>query len=166
MKKITLAALLVGAILTGCTNRKEKMISIAKENLEQNVAYPKQLKLIGISEPDSAFGENYYTKDEIRGIMNIMAQVSTSIMKRTKNMTTFNPEDTYVMALAERQMAATSDIRSMILQSEKKGEWSGWKIKIDYQCADKDGIRYKAERWMFFDKKGEKITKTFELPLP
>ena len=166
MKKILSLVIVATGLFVQCTDNKEEMVELAKHGLTQSVAFPEQLKILGVSEPDSAFGADYYTKKEIRGIMTMMAKVSAFIMKRTNNMTAFNPEDVEVMELAERQMAATAAIRSMIMQSEKKGEWSGWKVKIDYQCKNKNGHQYRAEKWFFLDKAGKRVEKTFELPLP
>ena len=67
-----------------------------------------------------------------------MNQVSDSIMRRTNNMTEFHPDDLYVIGMAERQMKATSEIRSLIYNAGKKGSWSGWKVKIDYQSRDRN----------------------------
>ena len=153
MKKILGLAIVATGLFAQCTDNKEEMVELAKHGLTQSVAFPEQLKILGVSEPDSAFGADYYTKKEIRGIMTMMAKVSAFIMKRTNNMTAFNPEDVEVMELAERQMAATAAIRSMIMQ-------------IDYQCKNKNGHQYRAEKWFFLDKAGKRIEKTFELPLP
>jgi len=152
-------------ILASC-DQKGKMISMAEENLRQTVDYPKQLKILAVSEPDSAFGNGYFSQKEIKGMVTVMQKVTEDIMKRTNNMSQFDPTDHYVMDMAERQMRAMSDIRSLVRHSEKKGEWSGWKIKVDFEAKSKNGIGYKAERWFFFDKKGESILQTLELPLP
>ena len=151
--------------LVSC-DKKGQMVSLAEENIRQTVDYPKQLKIIAVSEPDSAFGIHYFTPKEVKGMMLMMQQVSESIMKRTNNMTEFNPDDHYVMELAERQMRAMTEIRTMIRQTGNKGEWSGWKIKVDYEARNKDGLPYKAERWLFLDKDGKNIFNTFEIPIP
>lgn len=158
---MTLAMLL----LVAC-DKKEEMAKLAEMNIRQTVEYPKYLKIIGISEPDSAFGTSYFTQKEIQGMMTVMQQVSEDIMKRTKNMTEFNPDDHYVIDMAERQMQAMSEIRSMVRQANGKGQWSGWKIKVDYQARNRHGLDYRAERWLFLDKEGKTVFKTFELPLP
>ena len=102
----------------------------------------------------------------MKGMLAVMQEVTNEIMERTDNMTSFNPEDRYVMDMAERQMKAMSEMRSMVRQASRKGEWSGWKVKVDYQCKNNNGIDYKAERWFFLDKDGKAIFSTFELPLP
>lgn len=164
MKKILyfMSAML---FLVSC-DRKGQMVSLAEENIRQSVDYPKELKIIAVSEPDSAFGIHYFTQKEVKGMMLMMQKVSESIMKRTNNMTEFNPEDHYVMELAERQMRAMSEILAMIHQTGRKGEWSGWKIKVDYEARNKDGVPYKAERWLFLDKDGKNIFNSFEIPIP
>lgn len=163
----TLLLLMLACItLVSCGPSKSKMTSLAKENLELSVDYPKQIQIIAISEPDSAFGTGYFTDKEVKGMMQTMKVVADTIMKRTGNMSKFDPDDYYVVSLAERQMRGMSEIRSMIMKSDKKGAFSGWKVKIDYSCVDKDGIPYRAERWFFIDKEVKQVYKTFELPLP
>ena len=100
------------ALLMSCGNSSEKMKQLAKENLELSVDYPKQLRVLAVSEPDSAFGAGYFTKDEVKGMLKTMQVVTDTIMKRTDNMSRFNPADHYVVSLAERQMRSMAEIRS------------------------------------------------------
>lgn len=165
MKKILL--LMLGCVtLMSCGPSKGKMKDLAKENIELSVYYPKQLKIIAVSEPDSAFGVGYFTEKETQGMLYTMKSVTDTIMKRTSNMSKFNPDDHYVVSLAERQMRGMAEISSMIMKSDKKGDFSGWKVKIDYSCVDENGIPYRAERWCFIDKDVKQVYKTFELPIP
>ena len=154
------------ALLVSCGNSSEKMKKLAKENLELSVDYPKQLRVLAVSEPDSAFRAGYFTKDEVKGMLKTMQVVTDTIMKRTGNMSRFNPADHYVVSLAERQMRSMTEIRSLIMKGDKKGEFSGWKVKIDYQCVDAAGLPYRSERWCFIDKEGRQVYKSFELPKP
>lgn len=165
MKK-SLLLLMGAALLMSCGNSSEKMKKLAKENLELSVDYPKQLCVLAVSEPDSAFGAWYFTKDEVKGMLKTMQVVTDTIMKRTDNMSRFNPADHYVVSLAERQMRSMAEIRSLIMKGDKKGEFSGWKVKIDYQCVDAAGLPYRSERWCFIDKEGRQVYKSFELPIP
>ena len=165
MKK-SLLLLMGAALLVSCGNSSEKMKKLAKENLELSVDYPKQLRVLAVSEPDSAFRAGYFTKDEVKGMLKTMQVVTDTIMKRTDNMSRFNPADHYVVNLAERQMRSMAEIRSLIMKGDKKGEFSGWKVKIDYQCVDAAGLPYRSERWCFIDKEGKQVYKSFELPIP
>ena len=165
MKK-SLLLLMGAALLMSCGNSSEKMKRLAKENLELSVDYPKQLRVLAVSEPDSAFGASYFTKDEVKGMLRTMQVVTDTIMKRTDNMSNFNPADHYVISLAERQMRSMAEIRSLIMKGDKKGEFSGWKVKIDYQCVDAAGLPYRSERWCIIDKEGRQVYKSFELPIP
>lgn len=157
---------IVAAVIVSCTDRKQKLQRLAEENLRQSVEYPHQLQILGISEPDSAFGVNYFSQKEKEGILRIMRSVTDSIMRRTHNMESLDMGDFYVMDLAERQMRANAEIQDMVRQSKVKGEWSGWKVKVDYAAKSHHGLDYHAERWFFFDKKGISIVRTLELPLP
>ena len=165
MKK-SLLLLMGAALLVSCGNSSEKMKKLAKENLELSVDYPKQLRVLAVSEPDSTFRAGYFTKDEVKGMLKTMQVVTDTIMKRTGNMSRFNPADHYVVSLAERQMRSMAEIRSLIMKGDKKGEFSGWKVKIDYQCVDAAGLPYRSERWCFIDKEGRQVYKSFELPKP
>ena len=53
MKK-SLLLLMGAALLMSCGNSSEKMKRLAWENLELSVDYPKQLRVLAVSEPDSA----------------------------------------------------------------------------------------------------------------
>ena len=167
MKRQSIIYLVVALLcLTGCTNKRHALKQLAVENLKQSVEYPKQLQVMAISELDSAFGFSYFSQKEKAGIVRIMKSVTDSIMRRTDNMQSLDINDFYVMDLAERQMRANSDIRQMINQATDKKEWTGWKVKIDYQAVTHHGMKYNAERWFFISIDGKAVVRTFELPLP
>lgn len=165
MNKTILLALCCAFLCSGCTDKKEQMVGLAKATLEKSVKKPETLNIIGMTQPDSTFG-SYYTANEIQGILKIMNRVTETIMKRTAYMTKFDPEDSYVMSLATRQMAAGAEMVEKGMQSDKKEAWNGWKVKLDYACKDDVGDDCRAEKWYFFDKTGEHITDSLELPLP
>lgn len=163
MKKMILAVAVVLS-LTACTNKSQQMKELAEMSLRQSV--DGDVKILGVSEPDSAFGSKYMRPDEKKGMVQTLNKVTEVIMKRTKNMTEFNPDDSYVINLAERQMRANAELRDMLYQSDIKGEWSGWKVKIDFQAKDHQGQEYRAERWFYLNKEGGVVFKTLEFPLP
>ena len=165
MKKLIIAvAVLLG--MTACSDKRQQMVELAEMSLRQSLGENAQVKIIGINDPDSAFGNSYLSPEEKTAVMATMKKVTEKIMSRTENMTTFDPNDAYVINLAERQMRANSDLRSMLFDCDTKGEWSGWKVKIDYEAHDGHGQDIRAERWFFLDKEGSVIFKTIELPLP
>ena len=156
----------IAVLMASCSDKKKELQQLAEENLRLSVEYPKQLDIVAISEPDSAFGFSYFSQKEKAGIVRIMKSVTDSIMKRTDNMQSLDINDFYVMNLAERQMRANSDIRQMLSQATGKKEWTGWKVKIDYQAVTHHGMKYNAERWFFISMDGKAVVRTFELPLP
>ena len=167
MKRQSIIYLVVALLcLTGCTNKRHALKQLAVENLKQSVEYPKQLQVMAISEPDSAFGFSYFSQKEKAGIVRIMKSVTDSIMRRTDNMQSLDINDFYVMDLAERQMRANSDIRQMLSLATDKQEWTGWKVKIDYRAVTHHGMKYNTERWFFISRDGKAVVRTFELPLP
>lgn len=165
MKKTTIifAALLLFA---SCGDMKSRMQDKAQENLVASLDYPKQLKIMAVSQPDSAFGVSYFTREEMTGMLRVMSKVTKQLMAKTGNGENLSNIDPYTMSLARRQMSAASEVQGMIFKNVPKGDWSGWKVKIDYQGVDRNGIPFRAERWVFFDQKGKDVVKTFEIPLP
>lgn len=165
MKKISFVILAL-LLLVSCGDFKSQMKEKAKENLVASMDYPKQLKISAISEPDSAYGVSYFSKKEMTSILTLMSRVTNQLMEKTKDVEDFSRLDPATMSLARRQMTAANEVQDMIFKNVPKGEWSGWKVKIDYQCADRNGVVYRAERWVFFDRKGKDVVKIFEIPLP
>lgn len=165
MRKITIIAL-AALMLAACASKKRGYVNRAVQNLEASLDYPKQMKIIATSDADSAFGVNYFTPAEMRGMLNITGKVTKILSDKTNNLTDMSKLDPYTANLMQRQMRAISDIQSMVYRGTPKGEWSGWKVKIDYECVDKFNVKYRAERWVFLDRDGKEIVKTFEIPLP
>ena len=92
----------IAVLMASCSDKKKELQQLAEENLRLSVEYPKQLDIVAISEPDSAFGFSYFSQKEKAGIVRIMKSVTDSIMKRTDNMESLDINDFYVMDLAER----------------------------------------------------------------
>lgn len=167
MKKLSTIATVISCIVLGsCSPSKSGMVHKAKQNLEASLDYPKQLKLTAHTEPDSAFGVNYFTRKEITGMLKVLDVVTKNLMAKTQGVTDISNADVYTVNLMRRQMNAATEVQSMIFKNTPKGEWSGWKVKLDYESVDKDGMKYRAERWVFFDREGKDVVKTFEIPLP
>ena len=158
-------ALLAVLMMVSCDSKK-RITSLAESDVMEHTDCQGKPEIIGISEPDSAFGTGYLSQKEKESLMSVMQKVTETIMKRTSGMTEFNPDDKYVIDLAERQMKAMSELRSTIYDSDKKGEWSGWKVRVDYQAKGKNDVEYKAERWLFIDKDGKEVMRSFDIPLP
>ena len=67
MKKLILAvAVLLG--LTACTDKSQQMAKLAEMSLRQSIGEGNDVKITGISEPDSAFGSNYLTPEEKKSV--------------------------------------------------------------------------------------------------
>lgn len=162
-----ICALLVSVFCLSCSdNVEDKVLSLANENLKLSLDNSENIKVLGVSKVDSAFGVNYFTEKEVRNLFEVTKQVSEKIMKATNNLTEFDKSDPAMLSLIEKQMKASGEIRDLLLRSNKKGEFSGYKLKIDYECKDANNVPYKAERWFFIDEKGEQVLRTFEIPLP
>ena len=164
MKFIPLAMLTV-LMLASCQSREIKIKKLVTNHLEQSLENPQNLKIKEIAQPDSAFGLNYFTKQEQAYMMNTITDVTCVLMERTAYMTKPDLDDAYTMTLADLEMRMSTGLFSGMLGDCKKGAWSGWKVRVTYICKSKYGCKYKAQRWYFLDKDCQTVIRSFDLPI-
>ena len=163
-KFIPLAMFLVG-VLASCQSRESKINKLVTSHLEQSLENPENLKVLEIAEPDSAFGLNYFTKQEQAYMLSTVTNVTKVLMERTAYMTKPDLDDAYTMTLADLEMRMSTGLFSGMLGDCKKGAWSGWKVRVTYTCKSKYGCMYKAQRWYFLDKDCQTVIRSFDLPI-
>ena len=163
-KFIPLAMLSV-VLLASCQSRESKINKLVSSHLEQSLENPENLKVLEIAEPDSAFGLNYFTKQEQAYMLSTVTNVTKVLMERTAYMTKPDLDDAYTMTLADLEMRMSTGLFSGMLGDCKKGAWSGWKVRVTYTCKSKYGCKYKAQRWYFLDKDCQTVIRSFDLPI-
>ena len=163
-KFIPLAMLSV-VLLASCQSRESKINKLVTSHLEQSLENPENLKVLEIAEPDSAFGLNYFTKQEQAYMLSTVTNVTKVLMERTAYMTKPDLDDAYTMTLADLEMRMSTGLFSGMLGDCKKGAWSGWKVRVTYTCKSKYGCMYKAQRWYFLDKDCQTVIRSFDLPI-
>ena len=163
-KFIPLAMLSV-VLLASCQSRESKINKLVTSHLEQSLENPENLKVLEIAEPDSAFGLNYFTKQEQAYMLSTVTNVTKVLMERTEYMTKPDLDDAYTMTLADLEMRMSTGLFSGMLGDCKKGAWSGWKVRVTYICKSKYGCMYKAQRWYFLDKDCQTVIRSFDLPI-
>ena len=163
-KFIPLAMLSV-VLLASCQSRESKINKLVTSHLEQSLENPENLKVLEIAEPDSAFGLNYFTKQEQAYMLGTVTNVTKVLMERTEYMTKPDLDDAYTMTLADLEMRMSTGLFSGMLGDCKKGAWSGWKVRVTYICKSKYGCMYKAQRWYFLDKDCQTVIRSFDLPI-
>jgi len=163
-KFIPLAMLSV-VLLASCQSRESKINKLVTSHLEQSLENPENLKVLEIAEPDSAFGLNYFTKQEQAYMLGAVTNVTKVLMERTAYMTKPDLDDAYTMTLADLEMRMSTGLFSGMLGDCKKGAWSGWKVRVTYICKSKYGCMYKAQRWYFLDKDCQTVIRSFDLPI-
>ena len=167
MKKLKFIPLVMFSVmlLASCQSKESKIEKLVTSHLEQSLENPQNLKVLEIAQPDSAFGLNYFTKQEQAYMMNTITDVTKVLMERTDYMTNPNLDDAYTMTLADLEMRMSSGLFSGMLGEAKKGAWSGWKVRVTYTCKSKYGSMYKAQRWYFLDKDCQTVIRHFDLPI-
>lgn len=163
-KFIPLAMLSV-VLLASCQSRESKINKLVTSHLEQSLENPENLKVLEIAQPDSAFGLNYFTKQEQTYMLSTVTNVTKVLMERTAYMTKPDLDDAYTMTLADLEMRMSTGLFSGMLGDCKKGAWSGWKVRVTYTCKSKYGCMYKAQRWYFLDKDCQTVIRSFDLPI-
>ena len=163
-KFIPLAMFLL-VLLASCQSRESKINKLVTSHLEQSLENPENLKVLEIAEPDSAFGLNYFTKQEQTYMLGTVTNVTKVLMERTAYMTKPDLDDAYTMTLADLEMRMSTGLFSGMLGDCKKGAWSGWKVRVTYTCKSKYGCMYKAQRWYFLDKDCQTVIRSFDLPI-
>ena len=99
MRKLPIIFIFLAALMiASCRSSKSEMTHRAKENLEASLDYPKQLKIIAHSQPDSAFGVTYFTRNEITGMLKVMAVVTKQLMAKTKDISDISNSDAALLA--------------------------------------------------------------------
>ena len=163
--KFVLLAMLSVVLLASCQSREIKIKKLVKSHLEQSLDNPQHLKIKEIAEPDSAFGLNYFTQKEQAYLLGTVTSVTKVLMERTAYMTKPDLDDAYTMTLADLEMRMSAGLFSGMLGEAKKGEWSGWKVRVTYTAKSKYGCKYKAQRWYFLDKDCQTVIRHFDLPI-
>ena len=163
--KILSLAMLSVVLMASCQSRESKISKLVTNHLEQSLDNPETLKVLEVAQPDSAFGLNYFTKQEQTYMLGAVTNVTKVLMERTNFMTKPDMDDAYTMTLADLEMRMSTGLFSGMLGETKKGAWSGWKSKVTYTAKSKYGCMYKAQRWYFLDKDCQTVIKSFDIPI-
>ena len=141
---------------------------MAVKALEASVDMPGTIKVHAVSKADSVFGRDYVSQEEKMAIATAMMKINKKIMEETDSFKDFNIRDRRTATLMERQMSAMSVLRSLLpdVSTEKeKKDFSGWKVKIEYEAQDGSGNPYRSEYWFILDRDATCVVKSFEIPL-
>lgn len=164
MKKIFIILAAASVMFAAC-NGKEKLNDLAKEDVLSSLPYPDKTSILEYSPCDSAFGIYYFDQKELIQILTTMKKVSDYIMQQSDNLTDMGKENNYLVNLTERHMEAASSMRYVMMNSQKRGEFTGLKMRVIYETVDKDGAKYRCARYMFFNKNNSRVMKSFDIPL-
>ena len=83
MKKLKFIPLVMFSVmlLASCQSKESKIEKLVTSHLEQSLENPQNLKVLEIAQPDSAFGLNYFTKQEQAYMMNTITDVTKVLME-------------------------------------------------------------------------------------
>ncbi len=149
-----------------CSNPEKQAHDTALENLKLSLENSDDFELLQVAPVDSAFGLNYFTKQELNHILKSTSAGTQKAIKYTKKFSNIADMSPAVIAAVQRQMKSNNAVRELFLRPMRKGDFSGYKVKITYQATDARGNKYVAERWNFVDPEGKQVLRTFEIPIP
>lgn len=154
-------------LLKDNSNPKNLARKVAEKALLAFVDRPETVKIHAVSIPDSVFGRDYITQEEKIAISMAMMKVSEKVMKEMDGFEKMDFGDKSMADLMERQMSVMSVIRNLASYETRnsKNQFSGWKVKIEYEAESADGSPYRSEYWFILDKEAVCVVKSFEIPL-
>ena len=153
------------ASFIGCSTNDEDMQTLIIRHIKANIYPDEKLEITNFSKPDSTFGVMYMSEKEILHITETIEKVTEYFMKKTHNMTNYDPNDGYLAYLANKQMLVSAQINEVMAHSMQMKDFNGWRIRVTYNVTNKNGKR-KTEEWFFLDKEGKFIYNTFAIPVP
>ena len=149
-----------------CSDPSKQAHDTALENLKLSLENSDNFVLLQVAPVDSAFGLNYFTKKELDHIFKSTSVGTQKVLKYTKKFSNIEDMSPAAIAAVQRQMKSNTAVRELFLHPMRKGDFSGYKVKITYQATDARGNKYVAERWNFVDPEGKQVLRTFEIPIP
>lgn len=154
--------------LFGCSDNAEGGRELAKKALYAVSNNPESIRIIAVSKPDSVFNRNYVNENEVPIIMDIMMKASDDMADAMSLEEPETTDDAARFIAINRKMSALSDINSLMMntiQLDGENQFSGWKIKVEYEDYLTKDVVYHAEFWAILDKDMTCVVKTLEIPL-
>lgn len=169
---ITVNVAIWATILAYCSisNRPIKKVEkLSEKALYSLVENPSSINVLSETKPQRFYGNQLLTDEEQDDINVSMTRLNQTIMKRTANFTNFDDADQEVSDLMQRHMNTVTSLQSLMstvnIADKKDDKFAGWKQKIEYTAVSNNGIPYRSQFWFFFDKDGDILTRSFEIPL-
>lgn len=158
---------LVGLSLLSCKGKVNtpEVRDAATEAVRLLVEKPESVKIVGYSRLDSVFGRNFIKDGEKEAVAQLLMGNNKAIIGDAKSFDDIDFSDPAKSALMERQMAATEYLRQYLFSDDNGGEFSGYRMKVQFEAVDSNNIPYRSEYWFIFDKQGKIILHSFEIPL-
>lgn len=166
MRKVLFIWAMAGVILCSCSSGQEKAREAALRHMKTTAGMTDSMKIMFWSPVDSAYGTKYLSESDRDTLARAMSDVSAILKKGAERMKASGKPDSYVISLAQRQMAGTARVGNIMAEEKPKGEFSGWKFHVNYESFRASHGKYRAQRWYYVDRDGQSIIQYFEIPLP
>lgn len=127
---------------------------------------PDSLRIMYYAPIDSAFGTNYFSDRDRDTLQANITKVAQILKKGADRMGPDGMPNFYIIDLAQRQMAGTARLGSIVVHDTPKGAFSGFKTHINYEGYHPVNGKFRAQRWYYLTKDCKSVVTTFELPLP
>lgn len=161
---LALGITMMGMVLTSCSKNDDKKKYCEKMALGfMNVQLdnPETINVLAVSDLDSVYGKQFFNNEELYQIGENLKDFNERIWSNDN----LDLDDPKTNAMMERALNASDVLRNVIDTDNANTEWSGWKMKMQYEAVDKAGETYKSERYFIFDKEKQYIIHSFEIPI-
>lgn len=147
--------------------KKKDYEKAAIESIRMNAVEPESVKITSVSEKlDSVFANRLCPEYELEELTEYFMQKTVELMQLQGNTTLDNYDDPKRQSLFDSFSVASTSIGEMNeLMTKPKGEFCGWRLKVEYSSVDKHGQPFKSEKWLIFDKDKKHILKSFDIPI-
>lgn len=163
----------IAALCFKICNTRNDVSKIAVKALTASVSNPEDMVIVSVSKPDSVYGK-YLTLEDRMFIADKMMKYSKKVEEATGDFDKLDLDNPQISEMLNRQISVSAAIRPLMIDSyadidelkrKPKGQFSGWKVVIEYKAKSETGQEYQSQYWAFLDKDATCVLRSFELPI-
>ena len=163
-------ALAIGCGVSYFNSRPQKRASrLAYLATEYSAGGAENCRITEISKPDSIIDNCFFTEGDSKEIMQIMDYLSEQTIVTYEMAGKSDSQDFRMGELSRMSGQANQAMQDLMQQISfhkgTDGVFTGWKLKVVYECNASNGVLCNFQRWLAIDPSGQFILQSYDLPL-
>lgn len=146
-----------------------KAARTARLAVEYSAGGPEMCRVIEISGTDSIIDHRFFAEGDSREVMELMGWLSERTMAICGESDRLLQEDARMAELSRMSNEASRAMQDMMRQvsspAQRRGNLSGWKVKVVYDRLDAAGNPSRCQRWLAVDPSGQYVLDSYDLPV-